>query len=349
MISSFKILTEHLRQIDRVAIVVYAGSSALVLPSTPGHDKATIIEALERLRAGGSTAGAAGIHLAYKVARENFIKGGNNRVILATDGDFNVGVSSDSELVKLIETERESGVFLTVLGYGTGNYQDEKMQQLADHGNGNHGYVDNLMEAKKVFVNEFGGTLFTVAKDVKIQVEFNPEIVAAYRLIGYENRLLEAEDFNDDKKDAGEIGSNHSVTALYEVIPVGVESKFLKSVDNLKYQKSKVVEKPKYAGEMVTVKFRYKEPDGDVSKLIERVVKDNGMDFAATSENFRWSATVASFGMLMRNSEYSGNSTIEDVENWATAAIGKDQNGYRREFLELIKGVSPMLEATARR
>ena len=349
VISSFKILTEQLRQIDRVAIVVYAGSSGLVLPSTSGANKTAIIESLEKLRAGGSTAGAAGIQLAYNVARENFIKGGNNRVILATDGDFNVGVSSDAELVRLIEKERESGVFLTVLGFGTGNYMDNKMQELAGHGNGNHGYVDNLSEAKKVFVNEFGGTLFTIAKDVKIQVEFNPEQVAAYRLIGYENRMLETEDFNDDKKDAGEIGSDQTVTALYEIIPAGTSSTMLKSIDPLKYQKVRGVNKYTHENELMTVKIRYKEPTGSTSQLIEQVIKDHQTSFAATSENFRWSAAVASFGMQLRDSEFRGDASYEDVTLWATGAMGTDAFGYRQEFIQLVNGIHDVLEASAER
>lgn len=349
VISSFKILTQHLRQKDRVAIVVYAGSSGLVLPSTPGSNKVAIVEALERLHAGGSTAGAAGIRQAYDVARQNFIKGGNNRVILATDGDFNVGVSSDGELVEIIEKERESGIFLTVLGFGVGNYKDNKMQKLADHGNGNHSYVDNLSEARKVFVNEFGGTLFTIAKDVKIQVEFNPSIVAGYRLIGYENRLLKNEDFNDDKKDAGEIGSGHSVTALYEIIPVGVQSTALRSVDSLKYQKTKIIKTGVHTDELMTIKFRYKEPDGDNSKLIEKVIANNAIPVNMTSENFRWSASVALFGMLLRESEFAGKSTYEDVEGLASGSLGEDQYGYRKEFLELVRSMDLITEAKVKR
>lgn len=346
VISSFKILTEQLRAIDRVAIVVYAGSSGLVLPSTPGDRKQEILEALEKLSAGGSTAGAAGIQQAYAVAMENFIEGGNNRVILATDGDFNVGVSGDDELVALIEEKRESGVFLTVLGFGTGNYMDNKMQMLADHGNGNHGYVDNLTEAKKVFVNEFGGTLFTIAKDVKIQVEFNPALVSGYRLIGYENRLLAAEDFNDDKKDAGEIGSNHTVTALYEIIPVADESASNRPVDELKYQKTKKSVFVSNTNELLTVKFRYKDPDGDISKLIEHVIRDTDQDFESRSEDFRFSAAVASFGMILRESEFAGNATLEDITNWASHSIGDDLHGYRKEFLSLVNQVHLLPEYT---
>ncbi len=349
VISSFKILVEQLRQIDKVAIVVYAGSSGLVLPSTSGANKNAIIESLENLRAGGSTAGAAGIQQAYNVARENFIRGGNNSVILATDGDFNVGVSSDAELIRLIEKERESGVFLTVLGFGTGNYMDNKMQELADYGNGNHGYVDNLSEAKKVFVNEFGGTLFTIAKDVKIQVEFNPEQVEGYRLIGYENRMLESEDFNDDKKDAGEIGSDQTVTALYEIIPAGTSSIMLKSIDPLKYQKVRGVNKFSNETELMTVKIRYKEPTGTTSQLIEQVIHDHKTPFTSSSENFRWSAAVASFGMLLRDSEFKGTTSLEDIELWATGARGSDPFGYRQEFVQLVKDIDNVPGGSAER
>ena len=264
-----KLLVDQLREQDKVAFVVYAGNAGLVLPSTSGAEKIKIKDAIDNLEAGGSTAGGAGIKLAYKTAKENFVKGGNNRVILCTDGDFNVGASSDDELERMIEDERKSGVFLTVLGYGMGNYKDSKMQKLADKGNGNHAYIDGLNEAKKVLVNEFGGTLFTIAKDVKLQIEFNPAKVQGYRLIGYENRLLNKEDFNDDKKDAGELGSGHTVTALYEVIPVGVKDSFLKKVDDLKYQKNKTaLNKASDNGEIMNIKLRYKQPDGDVSKLI---------------------------------------------------------------------------------
>ncbi len=349
VIASFKMLVEQLREKDRVAIVVYAGSSGLVLPSTPGNKKEEIIAALEKLNAGGSTAGAAGIKQAYEVARENFITGGNNRVILATDGDFNVGVSSEGELVRIIEKERESGVFLTVLGFGTGNYMDNKMQELADHGNGNHGYVDNMTEARKVFVNEFGGTLFTIAKDVKIQVEFNPSLVGAYRLIGYENRMLEAEDFNDDLKDAGEIGSNHSVTALYEIIPAGMETAAVRQVDDLKYQKSKNVGVTSKTDELMTVKFRYKAPDGDTSRLIEHIIRDTDQAFDLTSVDFRFSAAVASFGMVLRGSSFAGNATIEDVSSWVSHSIGDDVNGYRKEFLGIVHEAKRIPDATADR
>lgn len=334
--ASLKLLTDQLRQDDKVAIVVYAGNAGLVLPSTNGANKTAIREAIDNLEAGGSTAGGEGIKLAYKTARENFIKGGNNRIILATDGDFNVGVSSEDELVRLIEEERKSGVFLSVLGYGMGNYQDSKMQQLADKGNGNHSYIDNINEARKVLVNEFGSTLFTIAKDVKIQIEFNPAKVQAYRLIGYENRMLAAEDFNDDLKDAGELGSGHTVTALYEIIPVGVKDNFTVSVDPLKYQAND----KKMSGnsnEMLTIKLRYKEPEGSISKLIVHPVMDDHKTLAATSDNFRFSAAVAEFGLLLRGSAFIQQGNYSQVLNLARSAKGTDANGYRAEFISLVQ------------
>jgi Ca-activated chloride channel homolog len=334
---SLSMLAEQLRPQDRVAIVVYAGAAGLVLPSTPGDRRADILEALEDLKAGGSTAGGAGIQLAYKVAKENFVTGGNNRVILASDGDFNVGMSSDGEMERLIEHERESGVFLTVLAYGTGNYQDAKMQLLADKGNGNHAYIDNLMEANKVLVHEFGGTLFTIAKDVKLQVEFNPAEVKAYRLIGYENRLLAAEDFNNDQKDAGELGSGHTVTALYELIPAGA-SEAIGSVDATKYQtpaaSNRVAGK---SGELFQVKFRYKQPDGNESKLITHVQSAETRAFTLASEDFRWSAAVAEFSAILRQSEFLGDANYGQVIEIAQAAIGRDTEGYRQEFVGLVK------------
>ncbi|HEX6179846.1 MAG TPA: VWA domain-containing protein [Chitinophagaceae bacterium] len=336
---SLNLLVERLRENDRVGIVVYAGSAGLVLPSTSGSDRSKIKDAIDGLRAGGSTAGGEGIKLAYKIAREHFIQGGNNRVILATDGDFNVGLSSDAELVRLIENERKSGVFLSVLGYGIGNYKDNKMQQLADKGNGNHSYIDNINEARKVLVSEFGSTLFAIAKDVKIQVEFNPAKVQAYRLIGYENRVMAAEDFNDDKKDAGELGSGHTVTALYEVIPVGVKDEFTKTIDDLKYQSNnRTVQGP--ADEMLTIKLRYKTPEGDVSKLITHPVIDQQIALAGTSDNYRFSAAVASFGMLLRKSEYRQEATYDQVISLARSAKGVDKNGYRKEFIGLVEGAS---------
>lgn len=332
---SIKLLTAQLRPQDRVALVVYAGSAGMVLPSTSGNEKEKIMEAVERLEAGGSTAGGAGIRLAYKLAREQFIEGGNNRVILCTDGDFNVGASSDDELERMIEKERQSGVFLTVLGYGTGNYQDAKMQKLANKGNGNHAYIDGLFEARKVLVNEFGATLFTIAKDVKLQVEFNPQHVQAYRLIGYENRMLEKEDFNNDQKDAGELGSGHTVTALYEIIPAGVKSEFIKHTDKLKYQgESKTTLAA--SSELMTIKFRYKQPDGDKSRLIERVVLNEWRPILKASENLRFAAAVAGFGMLLRNSAYKQNASYAAMLKLARSAIGADGNGYRSEFVKMV-------------
>ena len=335
--SAFKLLVDKLRPEDKVSIVVYAGAAGLVLPPTPGNQKETIIAALDRLQAGGSTAGGQGIKLAYKTARQNFLPEGNNRVILATDGDFNVGESSNAGMERLIEEERKSGVFLTVLGFGMGNYKDSKMEILADKGNGNYAYIDNILEAKKVFVNEFGGTLFTIAKDVKIQVEFNPNVVQAYRLIGYENRKLRDEDFNNDKKDAGELGSGHTVTALYEIIPVGVDDQYTGSIDPLKYQDNETDKKSNYGSEMMTVKLRYKQPDGNTSKLISNVVKNKVSEYENASDNFRFSASVAGFGMILRDSEFKGSSDYIKVKKWAEDAKGKDKNGYRAEYIRLIE------------
>lgn len=336
--ASMKMLVDQLREEDKISMVVYAGAAGLVLEPTSGDEKTKIKDAIDKLEAGGSTAGGAGIKLAYKTARENFVKGGNNRVILCTDGDFNVGESSDDAMERMIEQERKSGVFLTVLGYGMGNYQDAKMQKLADKGNGNHAYIDGISEAKKVLVNEFGGTLFTIAKDVKLQVEFNPAKVQGYRLIGYENRMLAKEDFNDDKKDAGELGSGHTVTALYEVIPVGLKSDFLQKVDSLKYQKNTApLISSSQTEEILTVKFRYKAPDGDVSKLIEHPVLDKQVALTKTSDNFRFAAAVAQFGLLLRESEYKSTASYDNVLNLARKAKGYDEEGYRSEFVRLVE------------
>ena len=330
--SAFKLLVNELRPKDKVSIVVYAGAAGTVLPPTKGSEKEKIMKSLDQLQAGGSTAGGAGIKLAYLTAKENFVEGGNNRVVLATDGDFNVGVSSNAGMERLIEEKRNEGVFLTVLGFGMGNYKDSKMEILADKGNGNYAYIDNMKEAKKVLVNEFGGTMFTIAKDVKIQVEFNPSVVQAYRLIGYENRKLNDEDFNDDKKDAGELGSGHSVTALYEIIPTGAESEFIKDIDPLKYQSSgKLVDST--SDELLTVKFRYKEPEGEESKLLTQVVEN---DVAKAGNNLTWSMAVAGFGMLLRDSEFKGDLTYSSVLDMARSGKGEDDFGYRREFMELV-------------
>jgi len=341
--SSLKLLVNNLREKDRVAIVVYSGAAGEVLPSTPGNDKQKIREALDDLTAGGSTAGGAGIKLAYETARKNFIKGGNNRVILCTDGDFNVGVSSREDLEKLIEEERKSGVFLSVLGYGMGNYKDKKMQTLAQAGNGNHAYIDNLQEANKVLVNEFGATMYTVAKDVKLQIEFNPSKVQAYRLVGYETRLLDKEDFNDDTKDAGEMGAGHTVTAFYEVVPVGVKSDVAKSVDPLKYSKEKRKSKTESNNypDLLTIKLRYKQPDGNKSKKMEMAVIDGGKN--NVSDDFRFASAVAMFGQLLRDSEFKGNVSYDDVIKLAKTGMVNDDQGYRREFVRLVetaKGIS---------
>ncbi|MDM8555013.1 VWA domain-containing protein, partial [Desulfococcaceae bacterium HSG7] len=330
----FKLLTEQLRDKDRVAVAVYAGAAGLVLPSTSGDAKHTILKAIDNLRAGGSTAGAQGIKLAYKTALDNFIENGNNRVILATDGDFNVGVSSDGELVRLIESQREKQIFLTVLGFGTGNLKDSKMEKLADKGNGNYAYIDNLLEAKKVLVKEMGGTLHTIAKDVKLQVEFNPAHVKAYRLIGYENRRLNKEDFNDDKKDAGELGAGHTVTALYEIVPADAPESSAK-VDPLKYQESKIKPAALESQELMTVKLRYKKPDENQSALITHPVIAEHSDMA--SDNFNFSAAVASFGMLLRDSEFKGTGTYQDVLTLAKSSKGKDSEGHRAEFIRLVE------------
>jgi Ca-activated chloride channel family protein len=335
---SLRLLVNELRPEDRVAIVVYAGAAGLVLPSESGREKEKILDALESLEAGGSTAGGAGIALAYRIGTENYIEGGNNRVILATDGDFNIGASSDAEMVRLIEEKRKHGIFLTVLGFGMGNLKDSKMEALADHGNGNYAYIDNLLEARKVLVTEMGGTLVTIAKDVKIQVEFNPARVQAYRLIGYENRLLADEDFNDDAKDAGELGAGHSVTALYEVVPVGAPPVETGSVDPLRYQRPEEdAPETRRAGEedeLMFVKLRYKAPDGERSRLLELPVPDR-VENAST--DLRFAASVAAFGMLLRDSEQCGDFMLADVSRLARASLGEDRHGYRAEFVRLVE------------
>ncbi len=341
--SAFRMLVGELRPQDRVAIVVYAGSAGLVLPSTPGNKKHEILDAIGRLRAGGSTAGGAGIQLAYKIAQQNFSANSNNRVILATDGDFNIGMSSDAEMIRLIEEKRKGGVFLTVLGFGTGNLKDSRMEQIADKGNGNYAYIDNIHEARKVLVSELGATLVTIAKDVKIQVEFNPVEIQAYRLIGYENRMLNKEDFNDDKKDAGELGAGHSVTALYEIVPKGVHFE-QPSVDDLKYQKTNIEKSAFHGNELMTVKLRYKKPDGDKSKLIVRTITEDDINERRQSENFQFSLAVAEFGMLLRDSEFKGNSSYKDVIWRAKASKGKDEAGYRAEFIRLVETAQMLQE-----
>lgn len=334
--SGFRLLTEQMGERDNVAIVVYAGAAGQVLPPTNGENKAIILEAIENLEAGGSTAGGEGIELAYRIAAENFIEGGNNRVILATDGDFNVGPSSDAELVRLIEEKREDGIFLSILGFGSGNLKDSKMEQLADKGNGNYAYIDSIREANKVLVSEMAGTLLTIAKDVKIQIEFNPTKVKAYRLIGYENRLLAKEDFADDTKDAGELGAGTAVTFLYEIIPADADEA-IRATPELKYQDTEVSEDAVLSNELLTLKLRYKHPDGDESILMEQPVLDESIPLDQTSENFRFAAAVAEFGMLLRDSAFKGDATYEDVLELAQASLGEDESGFRFEFTKLVE------------
>jgi Ca-activated chloride channel family protein len=341
---AFRLLVNELREEDRVAIVVYAGAAGLVLPSTSGGEKTKILDAITRLEAGGSTAGGAGIKLAYDIAKENHLRTGNNRVILATDGDFNVGVSSDADMVRLIEERRTQGTFLTVLGFGMGNYKDSRLEKLADKGNGNYAYIDDLLEAKKMFVSEFGGTMVTIAKDVKLQVEFNPAKVAGYRLIGYENRLLRNEDFTDDTKDAGEIGSGHTVTALYEVVPVGARTDVvIRGVDSLRYQ-TPAAEPSRGArsAELLTVKLRYKEPTSATSREMVHPVIDRE---TRPSADFTFAASVASFGLLLRDSEYKGNATYAGVVEGARRSLGADRDGYRAEFVRMVEAVQQMKSA----
>jgi Ca-activated chloride channel family protein len=343
---AMRLLVDRLTENDRVAIVIYAGGSGLALKSTPGNEKEKILQALEELQAGGSTNGAEGIELAYKIAAENFIKGGVNRVILATDGDFNIGVTNQGDLIRLIEAKAKTGVFLSVLGVGTDNLKDSTMQKLADKGNGNYAYLDTVEEARKVLVHQINGTLMTIAKDVKIQVEFNPARVASYRLIGYEKRLLRKEDFNNDKVDAGEIGAGHTVTALYEVVPANADAAnpaaSVPPVDPLKYQapdnpaaraKLDVIASP----EMATVKLRHKKPDGDVSELTEKAFTDNGSKFENAAPDLKFAAAVAEFGMLLRDSEFKGKGTMGAVIEWAQEGKGRDTAGYRAGFIEMAR------------
>lgn len=340
--SALRLLVAQMRPQDKVAIVVYAGAAGLVLPSTPGNRKNEILAALDQLSAVGSTAGGAGIKLAYKTATDHFIKGGNNRIILATDGDFNVGASSNAEMERLVEQEREKGIFISVLGFGMGNYKDDKMEIIADKGNGNYAYIDNIREAEKTLVSEFGGTLFTIAKDVKIQMEFNPAVVAEYRLVGYENRLLNEEDFDDDKKDAGEIGAGHTVTALYEIRPV---NRHIKSTTALRYQTGPTVTDNK--GELALIKLRYKEPDGQQSRLIEKVISNEPTEWALAPENLIQAAAVAQWGMLLRNSEFKGSASYRNTEEMALQAKGADKEGYRTEFISLVRLSAKLDKQTA--
>ncbi len=336
--SSFKVLLESLRPQDKVSIVVYAGSAGMVLAPTNGNEKEKIIEALDNLSAGGSTAGGAGIELAYKLAQENFIKEGNNRVILATDGDFNVGVSSTANLETLIEEKRKSGVYLTCLGFGMGNYKDNRLETLADKGNGNYAYIDTQEEADKFLGKEFAGNMFTIAKDVKIQIEFNPTLVKSYRLIGYENRKLRNEDFKNDKIDAGELGSGHTVTALYEIIPVGVDSVFLIENDQLKYSETQPNTNKNFGNEIATIKFRYKKPDEDQSKEIQQVVKNSSNKLGAASTDFRFASSVAWFGLVLRNSQLIPEpENLDEIIRLAKQGKGTDKEGYRTEFIGLVE------------
>lgn len=334
--SSLRLLVNNLREKDRVAIVTYCGDARVALPSTPGNEKQKIKDALETLTAGGSTAGSAGIKEAYRIAQKNFIAQGNNRIILCTDGDFNVGASSETELENLIESKRKSGIFLTVLGYGMGNYKDNKMQILAQKGNGNHAYIDNIQEANKVLVNEFGSTMYAVAKDVKLQVEFNPAKVQSYRLVGYETRILNNEDFNDDTKDAGEMGAGHTVTALYEIIPTGISGNIPGSIDPLKYQtETNINTQTGNSSELLTVKLRYKTPEEEKSKKIEKSVTDMGKD--NVSPDFRFASAVAMFAQLLKDSDFKGEATYDKVIETANKGLSFDPEGYRAEFVRLVQ------------
>ncbi len=377
--SAFGMLVNELREQDRVAMVVYAGAAGVVLESTPGNRKETIMQALDNLQAGGSTAGGAGLMLAYKIAEKNFMKGGNNRIILATDGDFNVGVSDNKSMEQLVEEKRGLGIYMTVLGFGMGNIKDDKMEIIADKGNGNYAYIDNIQEARRVLVQEFGGTLFTIAKDVKFQIEFNPAYVKAYRLVGYENRLLADQDFNDDTKDAGEMGAGHTVTALYEIIPAGSDETGIPSVDPLRYQGSRGGDKPagsaldynrvpvakgsgggdadanapanKESGrnrnarlndtprELCNIKLRYKDPDALTSKLFSKTVGTDIKKTGETTDRYRFSAAVAAFGMILRDSKFKGTATKADVISLASGARGTDPDGYRAEFIRLVQSL----------
>ena len=336
--TAMRMLADTLHPADRVAIVVYAGASGLVLPSTQGSRKAEIQKAIADLQPGGSTNGAAGIQLAYDIASRSCLKEGINRVILATDGDFNVGVTSQGELIRLIEEKREKGIFLSVLGVGTGNLKDSTMEKLADKGNGNYSYLDSLHEARRVLIAEAGATLVTVAKDVKIQVEFNPRAVGAYKLIGYENRIMAHQDFNNDKKDAGEIGAGHTVTALYEIIPPG-EPLEGTGVDPLKYQEGTKPNSAAKSDELMTVKLRYKQPDGDTSKLISVAVRDRTGEL---TPNLGFASAVAEFGMLLRRSEFKGQATWSSAQDLARRFRGEDPDGYRAEFVRLVELASAL-------
>ena len=340
-----KLLVDQLDENDRVAMVVYAGAAGLVLPSTPGDSKQAIVDSLEQLQAGGSTNGGQGIRLAYQVALDNYIQGGTNRVILCTDGDFNVGTTSTGDLVRLAEQNAKNGIQLSVLGFGMGNHNDAMLEQISNKADGNYSFIDSDMEARKVLVEQMSGTLVTIAKDVKIQVEFNPAAVAAYRLVGYENRILDKEDFNDDTKDAGEIGAGHSVTALYEVVPAGVDSDVsTATVDPLKYQQDKVLSDASSSGELLTLKLRYKLPEENESILLSTVVTDGGQRFGTATPDFKFASAVAAFGMVLRDSEFKGDATLAGVLEIAAEAVGSDSGGYRAEFLSMVRRAQRLMD-----
>ena len=334
---ALNLLLKQLNENDRIAVIAYAGSAGLILNSTPANDSQAIMKSFNRLQAGGSTNGGQGLQLAYQIARDHFVDGGTNRILLCTDGDFNVGQTSNDQLVRMVESESKGGIDLTVLGFGMGNFNDAMLEQISGKGNGNYAFIDTYNEAQKVLEDQLAGTLVTIAKDVKIQIEFNPAQVAAYRLIGYENRLLETEDFNNDQKDAGEIGAGHSVTALYEIIPTGTEiDESIAKVDKLKYQEPAKQSDAAESGELMTLKLRYKLPGEDKSKLLEHVVHDSGASFDQTDQEFQFAAAVAGFGMLLRESKHGGNWTYDAVSEIAHAAMGEDRHGFRKEFVEIV-------------
>lgn len=344
---SLRMLVDELRPEDRIAIVTYAGNARVALPPTSMDEKERILGTIERLEAGGSTAGGAGIRMAYALARDSYVEGGNNRVILASDGDFNIGVSSTSELVKLVEDQREHGTYLTILGFGMGNLKDSRMEQMAAHGNGNYAYIDNLLEARKVLVNELGGTLSTVANDVKLQIEFNPRVARAYRLIGYENRLMDAADFDNDAKDAGELGAGHSVTALYEVIPVGARSSAeVKEGPELRYQEERISTAAAGSDELMAVALRYKRPGESASRLMRHVVRNR---VAAPSEDFRFATAVAGFGMLLRESKHVAGWNYAAAREMARGALGEDVEGYRAGFVEMVRAAEMLSRVAVER
>ncbi len=332
--SAFKLLVDQMNESDKISIVVYAGAAGVVLEPTSDANK--ILEALNNLRAGGSTAGGAGIQLAYKLAKEHFVKDGNNRVILATDGDFNVGTTGDEALIRLIESKRDDGIFLSILGFGTGNYKEGKMQKISNAGNGNHNYIDNMREAKKVLMDEFSGTLYTIAKDVKIQVEFNPSAIEGYRMIGYENRVLAAEDFNNDKKDAGEMGADHTVTVLYEIIPKGAKSSYNVSIDPLKYQEKNAQKSQKWANELGTIKYRYKKPTADSSIKSEEIIYNRKMKDLDISPSTEWASYVAEFGLLLRNSSFKGSADYDRLIKNIKQHLTSHPDLYKQEMLDLV-------------